>query len=43
MILKIQRELGLPELFLESESETGKRIFVRRMVESEFELQHDNS
>ncbi|WP_296283484.1 NAD-dependent epimerase/dehydratase family protein [uncultured Acinetobacter sp.] len=32
MILKIQRELGLPELVLESERETGKRIFAKRMV-----------
>ena len=31
MILKIQRELGLPELVLESERETGKRIFARRL------------
>lgn len=30
MILKIQRELGLAELVLESERETGKRIFVRQ-------------
>ena len=29
MILKIQRELGLPELVLESERESGKRIFGR--------------
>lgn len=28
-ILKIQRELGLPELVLESERETGKKIFAR--------------
>ncbi|WP_089605380.1 NAD(P)H-binding protein [Acinetobacter piscicola] len=32
MILKIQRELNLPELVLESERETGKRIFAERMV-----------
>ena len=38
MILKIQRELGLPELVLGSERETGKRIFTKRMVESGFEL-----
>ena len=43
MILKIQREMGLPELVLESERETGKRIFARRMLESGFELQHGNS
>ncbi|MDM1248101.1 NAD(P)H-binding protein [Acinetobacter sp. R933-2] len=30
-ILKIQRELGLPELVLESERETGKRIFMGRV------------
>ena len=29
-ILKIQRELGLPELALESERETGKKIFAER-------------
>ena len=31
-ILKIQKELGLPKLVLESEVETGKRIFSERMV-----------
>lgn len=40
MILKIQRELNLPELVLESDRETGKRIFAGRMVESGFELQY---
>ena len=30
-ILNIQKELGLPELVLESEVETGKRIFSERM------------
>ncbi|QIO04828.1 NAD(P)H-binding protein [Acinetobacter shaoyimingii] len=30
-ILDVQRELGLPELVLESEKETGKRIFAERM------------
>ncbi|WP_111858097.1 NAD(P)H-binding protein [Acinetobacter sp. CFCC 10889] len=29
MILKIQRELGLPKLVLESERETGKKIFAK--------------
>lgn len=43
MILKIQRELNLPELVLESERETGKRIFAKSMVGSRFKLQHDNS
>ena len=38
MILKIQRELNLPELVLESERETGKRILAQRMVASGFEL-----
>lgn len=37
-ILKIQCELGLPELVLESEKETGKRIFAERMLKSGFEL-----
>lgn len=32
-ILKIQKELGLPELVLESQMETGKRIFAGRMLE----------
>lgn len=36
MILNIQRELGLPELVLESERETGKRIFAERMDELGF-------
>ncbi len=40
MILKIQRELGLPELVLESERETGKRIFAQRMLGSRFELRN---
>ena len=31
-ILKIQKELGLPELVLESEREIGKRIFADRMI-----------
>lgn len=37
-ILKIQKELGLPELVLESEMEKGKRIFAKRMVECGFEV-----
>ena len=40
MILKIQRELGLPELVLESERETGKMIFAGRMEGSGFELRN---
>ncbi|AWL27962.1 NAD(P)H-binding protein [Acinetobacter defluvii] len=38
MILKIQREFGLPELVLESERESGKRIFARRIVVNGFKL-----
>ena len=41
MILKIQRELGLPELVLENEKETGKMIFAERMAGSGFELMHE--
>ena len=37
-ILNIQKELGLPELFLESEAETGKRIFANRMEKSGFKF-----
>lgn len=40
MILKIQRELGLPELVLESERETGKRIFAGRLDQSGFKFNH---
>lgn len=40
MILKVQRELGLPELVLESERETGKRIFAEKEDESGFKLTH---
>lgn len=40
-ILNIQRELNLPELVLESEKETGKRIFAERMRESGFELKNN--
>lgn len=37
-ILKIQKELGLSELVLESEEESGKQIFAKRMVGSGFEV-----
>lgn len=37
-ILKIQRELDLPELVLESEKQSGKRVFAEWMLESGFEL-----
>ncbi|NNH02123.1 sugar nucleotide-binding protein [Acinetobacter sp. ANC 5414] len=35
-----QRQLHLPELVLESQKESGKRIFAKRMVETGFELEH---
>lgn len=38
MILNIQRELNLPELVLESERVTGKKIFAQRMEGSGFKL-----
>lgn len=41
-ILKIQKELGLPELILESQIESGKRIFAKRMEASAFELKAHN-
>ena len=37
-ILKIQKEKGFPELVLESQNETGKRIFAMRMNETGFKL-----
>ncbi|NNG82539.1 NAD-dependent epimerase/dehydratase family protein [Acinetobacter sp. ANC 5378] len=37
-----QRQLHLPELVLESRKETGKRIFAKRMVETGFELEHED-
>lgn len=37
-ILNIQKELGLPELVLKSEVETGKRIFASRMEKSGFKF-----
>lgn len=40
MILKIQRELGLSELVLESERESGKRIFAERLGQSGFKFEH---
>ena len=35
-----QRQLNLPELVLESEEVSGKRIYAKRMVETRFELEH---
>ena len=35
-----QRQLNLPELVLESEKETGKRIYATRMREMDFQLEH---
>lgn len=41
-ILNIQKELGVPELTLESQIESGKKIFAKRMQATAFELQaHD--
>ena len=37
-VLKIQKEKGFPELVLESQNETGKRIFAMRMNETGFKL-----
>ncbi|MGA8882126.1 MAG: NAD(P)H-binding protein [Acinetobacter sp.] len=37
-----QRQLHVPELALESMSETGKRIYASRMQQMGFELQHPN-
>ncbi|MDN5432340.1 MAG: SDR family NAD(P)-dependent oxidoreductase, partial [Acinetobacter sp.] len=39
-ILNIQRELNLPELVLESEKETGKRIFAERIDKLGFKLEY---
>ncbi len=41
-ILWFQRKLGLSELILQSFEEKGKRIFASRMVESGFELKHQD-
>ena len=35
-ILRIQKEMNLPELILESENQTGKKILAKRMMESGF-------
>ena len=40
-ILELQRELGLPELVLQSDKETGKRIFAERMKSVGFQLEHN--
>ena len=37
-----QRQLNLPELVVESEQLSGKRIYATRMEETEFELQHED-
>lgn len=39
-ILNLQRELNLPELVLESDRETGKKIFAERMPATGFKLIH---
>lgn len=36
-----QKQLNLPQLILESQVQTGKKIYARRMLESGFSLQHD--
>lgn len=41
-ILELQKALNLPELVLESERETGKRIYAERMVASGFELKYED-
>ena len=40
-ILDLQRAMHLPELVLESEAETGKKIYATRMTKSGFKLAHD--
>lgn len=40
-ILELQRAMHLPELVLESEVETGKKIYATRMTKSGFKLVHD--
>ena len=40
-ILELQKALNLPELVVESERETGKRIYAERMVASGFELKYE--
>ncbi|WP_180115982.1 NAD-dependent epimerase/dehydratase family protein [Acinetobacter sp. YH12140] len=40
-ILELQRAMHLPELVLESEVETGKKLYPTRMTESGFKLAHD--
>lgn len=37
-----QRQLNLPELVLESEELSGKRIYATRMLETGFELKHED-
>ncbi|WP_374666422.1 NAD-dependent epimerase/dehydratase family protein [Acinetobacter sp.] len=39
-ILELQRAMHLPELVLQSEIETGKRIYAERMAESGFHLKY---
>ncbi|RFS30658.1 NAD-dependent epimerase/dehydratase family protein [Acinetobacter sp. SWAC5] len=42
-ILNIQRELNLPELVLESDRVTGKRIYADRMKSAGFQLEYEDS
>ena len=37
-----QRQLNLPELVVESQKETGKRIYATRMPETGFQLEHED-
>jgi len=37
-----QRQLDLPELVVESQKESGKRIFAKRMLETGFQLEHQD-
>jgi hypothetical protein len=39
-ILNLQRELNLSELALESDRESGKKIFAERVLASGFKLMH---
>lgn len=42
IILWFQRQLNLPELVLQSQKQTGKRIYVTRMKEMGFQLEHED-
>lgn len=42
IILWFQRQLNLPELVLQSQKQTGKRIYATRMKEMGFQLEHED-